>query len=666
VLQLILDSLADGVAVADEAGTLVAINRTGRDILKSDAPHLAPTEWARHYGVFLPDQATPYPTDRFPLSRAVRGELVDDDEQFVRRPDLPEGLWLSVTARPVVEEDGTRRGAVAVFRDVTAQKRMATALHETEAHLRRLKDEADASNRAKSEFLAAMSHELRTPLNSIIGFSELLADEKFGSLNERQSRYVANVLESGRHLLNLINDILDLAKVEAGRVELVKDTFDLAAAVASVVAIVSPMAAQKGLALHVAHQPGIGPIHADEAKLKQILFNLLTNAIKFTPAGGAVTVGASVVGSASGPAGDGELHIRVSDTGIGIKPEHHELVFERFRQIDSSYARAQQGTGLGLTLCRQLADLHGGSLRLESEGIRGKGSTFILALPIANLSDQAGITQPAQYAAETEVEREGVERPPLILVVEDDDAAYELLADSLSGYLLSRAPDGADAIRAARELRPDLIVLDLGLPKVNGLDVLTILKSHSDTDDIPVVIVSVSDKRALPLGIEVADWLVKPVRRERVACVVERVLAAHSREHRTLLLVDDDPSSLQAARDLLESEGYGIMSATSGHDALRLASRRRPDMILLDLVMPGMDGFAVADQLKSDSTTRDVPIVVVTGKSLTTDDRSRLAKTARSVIAKGSPRDLLEEVRRVLPEPSLAGATLAPPEKVPE
>jgi signal transduction histidine kinase/CheY-like chemotaxis protein len=570
-----------------------------------------------------------------------------------------------------------RKDQVLVFvEDVTAQfgqieqlRQERHRLRASEKALHEQRELAEAANRAKSEFLAAMSHELRTPLNSIIGFSELLFDERFGPLNEKQTKYVANVLESGRGLLALINDILDLAKVEAGRVDVAREPFDLGATIAAAKTLVSPMAARRNLRIEAGPEAGdAGTVEGDEGKVRQILFNLLTNAIKFTPDGGTIRLHVSATdepSSASEGRGDAALEIRVSDTGIGIKPEHHGLVFERFQQIDSSLARRQQGTGLGLTLCRRLAELQGGTLRVESEGVPGRGSTFILALPLRRgASVPPPPASPARPAPPATRDGASPARARRILVVEDDDRAYELIVACLGDHrhALMRAADGPEAIRSARDLRPDVVLLDLGLPSVHGLDVLTVVKSDPATRGIPVVIVSVTDRQALPLGLDVADWLVKPFEPNRLSEAVERALAASPGPASgavPVLVVEDDPAALEMVQGLLASRGFRVITARSGPEALEAAGRHRPGLVLLDLILPGLDGFAVADELRAREATKDVPILVITAKTLSLAERERLAGTVRTVIAKGDPKRLLDEVQAALAgaaEPAAAEA----------
>ncbi len=493
----------------------------------------------------------------------------------------------------------------------------------------------EVAGRHKSQFLASMSHELRTPMNAIIGFSEILLDESVRELTlEERREFLGNILSSGRHLLRLINDILDLSKVEAGRMEFRPEEFSIAEVINAVLNTIKPLAARKQIGVEVAIDPALTTLVADQGKVKQILYNLLSNAIKFTPENGKVGVRAS--------RGRGEARCAVWDTGIGIRPEDQARIFEEFHQVEATAARQYEGTGLGLTLAKKFVELHGGKIWVESEP--GKGSTFTFTLPLLEPS-------PGVERREAEAERmEG----PLVLVVEDDPKARELLRFSLrrEGFRVEEALDGEEAVTKARALQPFLIALDILLPKKDGWEVLRELKEDAFTQDIPVVIVSIVDEQERGFSLGAADYIVKPFDRENLL----RRLKRHSfltllREKRVqILIIDDDPLVVEMLAGMLEPEGFGIFKAYRGQQGLQLAVEQQPDLIVLDLLMPEMSGFEVVQRLREHPQTEKIPIFVVTAKDLTIEDKQKLNNLVAAVMQKGgfSKEEFLEEIGKRL------------------
>jgi signal transduction histidine kinase/CheY-like chemotaxis protein len=522
---------------------------------------------------------------------------------------------------------------------------LATNLNRMNEELGRLYQQLEAANHHKSEFLASMSHELRTPLNAIIGFSEVLLDRLFGDLNAKQEEYLQDVLESGRHLLSLINDILDLSKVEAGRMELEIGSFVLAEILGNGLTMVRERAGRHGIALSLEVDPAIDVIEADERKVKQVVFNLLSNAVKFTPDGGQVGISAGM--------DDTGIRITVWDTGIGIAPEHQERIFEEFQQVGGMYAEKREGTGLGLALAKKFVELHSGRLRVESTV--GQGSRFTFTLPVRVASQPEAV--PAQSTA-AELEYDG----PVVLVVEDDAPAAELLRLYLegAGCRVEIARDGEEGFAKARLLRPSLLTLDLLLPRIDGWDLLVRLKEEPETREIPVVIVTIMEQQGKGFALGAADYLVKPVSREELLNALQRfsLTTRRQREAVTILAIDDDPMAVELVEAILAGEGFRILKAYGGEDGLAMACREMPALIILDLLMPDVDGFTVIEQLRANATTAAIPIVILTSKSLTQHDKERLNGKMAHLARKGefSRTAFVELVRGLLPG-KIAGPT---------
>ena len=471
----------------------------------------------------------------------------------------------------------------------------------------------EIANQHKSEFLASMSHELRTPLNAIIGFSEVLLERLFGDLNDKQEDYLKDVLTSGKHLLSLINDILDLSKVEAGKMELDAGSFSLREALETGLTMIKERAANHGIRLTLEVQDGIDIVEADERKIKQALFNLLSNAIKFTPDGGSISVSARLAGDM--------VEVSVADTGIGIAPEDQPKVFEEFQQVGQSAAKVE-GTGLGLPLAKRFVELHGGQMWLRSEP--GQGSTFSFSLPLRQAAPQEPIVDrlPTIEPAASEGQ------PPFVLLVEDDQAAAKLLSLYLreAGFAVAVADDGEEGLYMARQLRPAAIVLDVMLPKLDGWQFLAEAKADRMLSDIPVVVVSMVDEPGRGLALGAAEYLVKPASREDLLAPLKRVLRSSGRSPAAarVLAIDDDAMAVELLRAALETDGLHVSTASGGRAGLELARAEQPDLIILDLLMPDMDGFAVLDQLRGDPATSSIPVIVLTSKDMTGADRERL------------------------------------------
>jgi signal transduction histidine kinase/CheY-like chemotaxis protein len=467
---------------------------------------------------------------------------------------------------------------------------------------------------AKSDFLAAMSHELRTPLNAIIGFSELLLTPPAPLGEAAVGEYAGHIHGAGLHLLELINDILDLSRVEAGRLELRHEEIDVALLLAETLGTVRPLAEAKGLALE-AELPPLLMAEVDAARLRQVAYNLLSNAIKFTPVEGRVRVTLDV--------DQDTLCLSVSDTGPGIAAEDQQRIFAAFEQLAPDSA---QGTGLGLALTQRLVEAHGG--RIELTSLVGEGSRFDVRIPLRRVTQaEASPVEPDQGTG------------PLVLVVEDDAAAAELLQLQLrqAGYCTALAADGESGLQAAQQLAPAAILLDILLSGLDGWEVLRRLRATPLTSGIPVMVITIVDNAALGLALGAVDYFVKPVSRETLLGALARfTLTSKVRERTvTVLTIDDDPTALQVYRESLTPEGFRVIEAASGEEGLAQARSGSVDAIVLDILLPDLDGFEVAAQLKADPDTSAIPILVVTGHALSDEEKARLNEHALAVLAKG-------------------------------
>jgi signal transduction histidine kinase/DNA-binding response OmpR family regulator/ligand-binding sensor domain-containing protein len=511
--------------------------------------------------------------------------------------------------------------------------------------------EAEEANQAKSRFLANMSHELRTPMNAIIGFSEILIDRLETQIDAKSQNFIRSILSSGKHLLEIINDILDLSKVEAGRMELLPETFPVRSAIESICQVMRGMSTRKAISFAVEIEPDVNAIETDQAKFKQILYNLLSNAVKFSPNESVISIHARRVEATEEQ--PESISIGVTDPGIGIASENLTLIFEEFRQVDGTLNRQYGGTGLGLSLVRKFVELQGGTLTVNSQ--IGKGSTFTFTLPV----HFAGTTIPSPI-----INVDGTVIPPgeRVLVVEDEDVAYSTLATYLqsAAYVPIRARNADEAMRLARTIKPVAITLDIVLPGAQGWDVLRALKADAATSDLPVIIVSMIDNRELGLAFGADDYFVKPVDWTRFTRRLREIALRTSAPKRPrLLLIDDDVS----VHDMLETEltrqGYQLEKAFSGTEGLEKAWIGLPDVIILDLAMPGMSGFEVAAHLKQSDATSRIPILAFTAKELTDDDREQLRGGFIAVVAKGtsSGKRLIQAIQALDTRPAIGTTT---------
>src|SRR5712692_1837769 len=626
ILQSILESMGDGVIVADENGKFLLFNAAAEQILGIGPTETTPDQWTERYGLYLTDTVTPYPANELPLARAIRGESVDSAEAFARHSRLPQGVWLNATARPLKDRGGALRGGVVVFRDVTNSKRAEEALV-------RAKEEAERTSRFKDQFLSTMSHELRTPLNAVLGFSELLGNERYGTLNERQSRYATHIHTSGQHLLRLINDILDLSKIEAGRMELAIENVSIEDASAEALSVLRPLAEKKSQTLSHHAEPDLAA-RADPMRLKQILMNLLGNAIKFTPAGGHVELSARRMN-------DG-VRVAVQDTGPGIPPEEQQHIFEAFYRLRKS-GESTEGTGLGLTITQRLLELQGGRLAVDSQP--GQGSCFHFSLPVAS---------PVPQARPQKSEPTGKSEGPLrILVIEDDPVAGQLIRTHLtaSGYEVVLCNQLGRGAEMAAEVQPDAITLDM-LMEPTGWELLVRLRNDARTASVPIILVTCVDQPGMGAALGADEYLVKPVERAALLAALERQLAGRGSAlpKRPILVVEDDTPTREVITELLTDQGYAVATAPDGAEARAQVAASLPELVILDLLLPKVSGLELLAEWRADGRTADLPVFVLTSKDLTREEETRLRAHAELLLRKQQPwqQTMLNQLRRVV------------------
>jgi CheY-like chemotaxis protein len=499
-------------------------------------------------------------------------------------------------------------------------------------------NELETANRLKSEFLANMSHELRTPLNAIVGYTSLILDGVYGPTSAEQRGPLDRVMANSHNLLALINDILDFSKLNAGMMPVFLEHLDAAALVREVAQTLGCLATEKGLVLET-DAPAPLPMRGDKTKLKQILNNLAANAIKFTEKGN-VTLSAR-----PSPDGSGVV-LSVSDTGPGVAPEHRARIFEQFTQIDGSLTRRHGGTGLGLSITKKLCELLGGDITVESPP--GKGATFTARLP-------AGLPKTPDLLLDRPANAAGGDGRKILLCIDDDPEVLRLLHDSLSGteYAFCGAGTAAEGLAMARQLRPFLITLDILMPHRDGWSVLQELKADPALRSIPVFILSIMENRSLGFSLGVSDYLVKPFERQ---VLLEKLRNQARLAGRRILVVDDDPEVAELFRAGLTGEGFQVETAATGKIALALLRRSRPDAMFLDLGLPDLDGFEVIEEIRKDPALKDLPIVILTARNLTDEQKARLETRTAAVIEKWTMTlpDILRDLKGRLV--ALAGA----------
>lgn len=604
-----------------------------------------------HYDVFPLFQA--WDATEFDLHKTIYTQCLAEkgaictEEQWTREDGTIE--WLRWEIQTWENDSGAVGGLIMFVETITETKRAERSLYDA-------KEAAEAANRAKSTFLANMSHELRTPLNAIIGYSEMLVEEAEDCGYTEIAPDLEKIRAAGKQLLSLINDILDISKIEAGRMDLYVERFEVAQLVAEVQNTIGPIVEKNRNRLQVNLAPNLGSMTADLTKVRQALFNLLSNAAKFTQQGRIeIDARREVVIDEETT----ELHpqsyivFQVSDTGIGMTPEQMENVFKAFDQADASTTRQYGGTGLGLAITRHFCQMMGGEIRVESE--LGAGSTFTIRLParVCLLGKM-----PPMACATPRVSLEPIPATPTntVLVIDDDPAVRDLIARRLKkeGFGIETATTGKDGLERARQLHPDAIILDVLMRDMNGWSVLTALKADPALAEIPVIMSTILDDRNLGFTLGASDFITKPIDNQRLARLLSKYKKRKTKTTlpHQILIVEDDAVLREMLQRMLDATHWGTIEAENGREALERLRSQTPDLILLDLMLPEMDGFEFLQQLRQTADWRSIPVIVVTAMELTAADIDRLDGCVSQILQKGaySRNELLRQVRDLLVE----------------
>jgi diguanylate cyclase (GGDEF)-like protein/PAS domain S-box-containing protein len=660
----ILDDSFDMIMVTNSRGVITEFNKGGENMLGYSQKETLGKRADEFY-------VNPIERDEI-LEKLKKDKFVVNYETVLKRKDgVP--VDISLTISRIMDKNGDVIGTIGISKDISDKKLQEKRLKELNENLEnkvieRTKQFEEANkelmkaNELKSKFIANMSHELRTPLNAIIGYSDLLADSP--DLSVKHKKYTNNILVSGKHLLQLINNILDISKIEAGMFSLEYSVFSIKEAIDEAIIVLKSLAGKKNLSITVDYEClEEYKLYSDRVKFKQIIYNLLSNAIKFSFENTEIKVLCKNIPPSLDIKTTSNFNLKkynksqdkmfeyvqidVLNRGIGIDEGFKNKIFEEFTQADNNYSRQYEGTGLGLALTKKIIELHGGHISFESAKNGITDFTFVLPNPLeTEVSSAAGSLEDAEKTlitvdAKTFFRNNNTKRnKPLVLVAEDDRPTSEIFTINLvnSGYSVAHAYDGIEAVEKAKSLKPFAILLDIMLPRKDGWEVLNELKADRDTKNIPIIITSIIDNKDLGFALGATDYLIKPIDKETLIHTLSQFTLTSKRKKRqvNILLVDDDPIVHKMIEKLLTEEGFNLVHAYNGEEGLRMAIELKPDLILLDLIMPDIDGFEVAENIKRHPISSQIPIFIITSKDLTVEERLRLSGNIERIIGKKS------------------------------
>ncbi len=665
-LMKIMEATNEGVFMTDPAGSIKLVNERVLELLGYSRQQLL----GRGIGLFMKNDSWELMRRELEGKASLAGFEVafigsDGNEVGVTLNcataadpgGKPSGLFFTLSSQKEIHDlKGIIEDKKRELEDL--KNNLDMKVRDRTGDLEKMNRELEYANQLKGRFIANMSHELRTPLNSIIGFSDVLLDRTFGDLTENQERYIKNIYSSGKHLLELINNVLDIAKIESGKYEMVYETFLIDDVIGEVINIMKSLAENKFIEIIVSMGEGISVLTADRVKLKQILYNLLSNAIKFTPEGGSVRLHVARQENVNrcfteDIAGLEFIKFSVQDTGIGIGSEDRERIFDEFEQASSEFSKKYGGVGLGLALTKKLVELHGGAITVESN--LGEGSTFTFLLPVST----PAAAQPEGALVHEDVEAISLNFPwlkeeaPLILVVEDDLSTAELLTLHLTqaGYKVSHAFNGEEALEKAKKLQPFAVTLDVLLPKKDGWEVLQQLKSDQSTAGIPVIIHSIVDNKDLAFALGAADYLMKPLDKDALISKLEEITLARGKRVLpiSVLVIESEDKMTEYFKEIFKPHGFLLYTAPNGKRGIELASAVRPAVILLDFSLPDMLGFDVIKNIKENPSTKDIPIFILTEKDITVEERMSLVGKIERIVQKFSfnTKELIDHIKEL-------------------